>query len=553
MKFTRRFEEDLQDVGWESYYLQYKKLKQAILFISLIYTSDDIRNKPSVLKKIKSAITYSSFSVEKQLEVKQPTSLQSSSNIKNDIDKNSYLQKAVKIVNSFLTSDAELDIDISIDNGKSVFLEQLEKALVVEIKKIETFSTNVLNDVNTLKLETLTDLGKLLNTSNLAEHVHMEYIFRLTDEEKNILSNFAFLVIQVESICKFLFVNSAAIKRLVDKVSSLVDLNGEEAFLSRVMKHNERIENKLAEVTLLKVELEQVSGSLMCSSSCYYEYLQDHIKSLETYRFRTKLTRYETELQSTQTYQKMRRFARLLDLEANLRPHQFLATCVHLVFGTLFATYAITYVDKQNTVFDERGYFISASIDQQPAANIGSLGLNISLCLIGMIIFVKHRITNKQLRQRVWMSTHRVSYIVGISSVLAGMGVAAFQCRSFPKTHNIFAAFFFILGTIFVILETIIERKNKLATYRETLVRTCLALLVFVSVLTFLFCEIYLRLSTGVSIEQKHRIRVVGAVFELLGFSSLVLWFGTFYSTFTNYNFQLHVHRKSQQSHKLYL
>lgn len=427
-------------------------------------------------------------------------------------------------------------------------IEVFEIAIESEVERIDAFCKDLVQALLQLKQESGKNLSLLLEEPTIAMHVSLEYVFRLSTQEMEVLSGFANLYTEAAAVERFLLVNIQAVRRIVLKLTDFLE-SRKHTFLpaahvklsSASRKALGRLGRRLQSVQSMRQELSHADGEIMCSSSCYHEYVHDHIRQLETLRFRRKLARFEAGTK----HPRLTKATKFLDLESQLRPTQFLSTSVWMVFSTLFLTYLMTYVDKNNTVFSEKGYFISSSIDQAPAANVGTLGLNLSLCLIGIVIFVKHKIVKKQLRGRVWMRTHRLSCGLGIAGVFFGMGVAAFQHQDLPFWHNLCAACFFLFSLFHILMETFVDHWHDLSTIRLGKARTRLAGLTVLGVLGFLIPMAYI-ISMGPLLGDEFRTRTkfFAAVCELLAFGCLVGWFATYYSTFQEYSFQLHVHRR---------
>ena len=119
-----------------------------------------------------------------------------------------------------------------------------------------------------------------------------------------------------------------------------------------------------------------------------------------------------------------------------------LAVTVLLPVVTFLSAYRITDRVSQGAQWEEKGYFLSAMIDLQPAANIGSLGLTLSLGSFLVVAFVRHKIVKKQLGAQRCVLLHRASITLAFIAAIGGDGVAAYQHSASRTVHNIFAATF---------------------------------------------------------------------------------------------------------------
>jgi len=299
---------------------------------------------------------------------------------------------------------------------------------------------------------------------------------------------------------------------------------------------------KLAWETMLKLEqeLSALDVQIMVECSTFYDYVVDTKTQLQMERRREQLVKVE-ERQEILT-----RLTQHIDLDNHTIPANFLVIGVVLPLVTLAATYYISmgiYVDeaKSDTVFDEKGWFISASIDRAPAANIGTLGLTTTLSFLAVIIFLKHKIVKKQLRGRVFMRTHRVATLLGMMSIFCGNGVAAFQHQWHAAAHNSFATGFFFLGMIHVVLETVLDYTLQLSTSFTRKLRAIIALVLILCVTMFLGLMGYVLVYP---VEDEYVLMLfknVAAAFEVGAFICFVIWFGSYYMLLKSSQFELHV------------
>jgi len=278
----------------------------------------------------------------------------------------------------------------------------------------------------------------------------------------------------------------------------------------------------------------------MVTSSEYHDFVQDHLTQLQLQRHQEKLARCEARSKM------LTRLTRHIDMENQMRPATFLLVGVILPLVTLAITYYISfniYVDEeqQRTVFDEKGFFISTSIDRAPASNIGTLGLTTTLTMLSIIIFVKHKLVKKQLRGRNWMRTHRIATAFGLLSTFCGNGVAAFQHEANATAHNTFAGLFFLFGMIHVVMETLIDYKFSLSMPVTRKLRLLTSALLIFCVAGFLLPMSYVISHRSLDREVARRWKQVAATFEVGAFVLFCLWFASYYAVLRASQFKLHV------------
>mmetsp|Transcript_11398 Transcript_11398/g.13064 ORF Transcript_11398/g.13064 Transcript_11398/m.13064 type:complete len:659 (+) Transcript_11398:416-2392(+) len=626
MKFCNRFEDDLQEVGWEDHYFRYRELKEIIKVLTI--NSGTGREKitrnehkllsqtsvQSLLEALSSkgdsdnevgSVTlfedgYSSESFPEELELSRgkrrgPTSSKASPErpltecerafLDFHVDKDgSYFNVLSKFAASRLKESESKAEESSTTENKTTEGRNKEEVLaessemteenatvdsLVNLKinyltLVDFLSCAIRYDVLRVKrfvdtmVERLTlsldcDLSKAIGNlleSSKAKMRGMEYTLRLGNQDMKTLTALGHWMDTINALERFIIVNIQAIRKIVKKfhkhsTSLLKESNNSSSRMAKLDSGIDVLIQCLVPVHTLKSKSFDLDTRIMCSSSCYHDYLQDHLKQLDTTRTRAKLVRHERQKKFST------RLTKLIDMETQIMPSFLLLLGVVLVIFTLICTYYMSmsiYVDGDGltTVFDEKGYFISASIDRAPAANIGTLGLNLSLTFIGIAIFVKHKVVKKQLRGRVWMRTHRIACAFGMFAIFCGKGVAACQHEDLPVAHNVFAALFFTFSMLHVILETLLDYEHKLSSRYLTKLRVFIATAVSVSVVLFITPMAYLiGICGGDLCPQRNEIRFFAAVFEIAGFCCLILWFATYYPLFRALQFQLHVHRKS--------
>ena len=142
-----------------------------------------------------------------------------------------------------------------------------------------------------------------------------------------------------------------------------------------------------------------------------------------------------------------------LDLPASIL---LLAVAVLLPVLTFVAAFRISSRVSEGAIFRQKGYFLSAAIDIQPASNFGALGIYISLNSFLGVAFVRHKIVGLVLGEKRGR-LHRFSLACAFVCWFGGVGVAAYQHHASRAMHNTFAALFILGALIHFSAEATIE------------------------------------------------------------------------------------------------
>ena len=118
-----------------------------------------------------------------------------------------------------------------------------------------------------------------------------------------------------------------------------------------------------------------------------------------------------------------------------------LAVSVVLPLLTFVAAFRISARVTGGAIFRQKGYFLSAAIDIQPASNFGALGIYISLNSFLGVAFVRHKIVGLVLGEKRGR-LHGLSLACALVCWFGGVGVAAYQHHASRAMHNAFAALF---------------------------------------------------------------------------------------------------------------
>ena len=191
------------------------------------------------------------------------------------------------------------------------------------------------------------------------------------------------------------------------------------------------------------------------------------------------------------------------------------------------------------SLFEARGFFLSASIDKPPAANIGTLGLSISLTIIAGVMYLKHKMVSKQLRG-LWTFSHRVSLFFGMLSYVGGMGVGAYQYHLDKNLHLAYAGVFFISALIHMAFEVILMTVLELEDPQTLRVRQAIAAICTLLCPAMIGCLLTSR--TFPKFSANHLMfRSASATCEIFLFISFLLYFASYYPMFRRAHVSLSV------------
>eukprot|EP00924_Labyrinthula_sp_SR-Ha-C_P008151 snap_masked-scaffold_11-processed-gene-4.34-mRNA-1 protein AED:1.00 eAED:1.00 QI:0/-1/0/0/-1/1/1/0/535 len=513
MGFGRRLVDDLQEVGWENGYISYVLLKNIMYSLKYELKDASVEEKHAFVQRHTSLCSFTS-SLPSNLE---------------------------ELIMKLFRDD--------FNKTKQWFNDQ--------VKMLSEQSERVLNKANSL----------------FEDSVYLKYEANsdLEENQMRFLSDMARCIDECKALKKFQYINNYAASRLATKVKREFEVDKEFEFLPI---NGDKIK-------ILHDQLKDAKHNFIFCSSSLHDYLNDCEQSLRTERIQAKLFRnemYHVERTSHKRLRKLKRMTRLTFLDSDIQKTPFTAANLVLsgafsIVSTLFASYCLTF-QKQKAVFEEKGYFISASIDRAPGANIGTLGLNISLMLVAGAVSARHKIVKKHLKGMAWMVMNRFALVCGLSSVFAGMGVAAFRHEDNENAHNMFAFLFFTSSLTYIGSEAFLAGMNNLKRSKAEIYATkIIVTLLVASTLGFLipqfyligYCREYVELLKNASPYQTldadalsnctaldglskycvHRkeIKLFSAVNEIIAFVCITSWYAMYYLTFTKYKFHLHVHR----------
>mmetsp|Transcript_15155 Transcript_15155/g.26703 ORF Transcript_15155/g.26703 Transcript_15155/m.26703 type:complete len:560 (-) Transcript_15155:3170-4849(-) len=524
MKFGRRLEEDLQEVGWEEHYVRYRRLKKLIKILGVAdeETFDEDYVGSGALERFMNG--GEEWEAARSLRCFQCKRCRVFAlMIRVDIlSVKSFLRETLAVLKATFVGSVQPALDELLNVYKSDDGREEEPTLYPdcpEIKPLAAFAVWV---------DTLQALRKYVAVNNEAlKKIMKKY-------KKQVFS-------QTTTPCG----PKCASKKFFEENRSrnLYMVNDNRGVLLPIDVFGDMTNCLDTDIELLN-ELEFMGFSLdtklMIDCSVFHDFVADHLIQLTHQRVHDKHARVEANKIA------ITRWSRVIDLENQIVPSAFLAVGVTLPLFTLACTYYISAqidIGGKGNIFEQQGYFISSSIDRAPASNVGTLGLTTTLMLLSNIVFVKHKLVKKSLRARKWMRTHRIATLVGMLSTFCGNGVAAFQYQFQPAAHNTFAACFFVFGMIHVVLETWLDVYHELSAPTTRRFRLFIAILLILCVLAFLGPMTYVLIyEDSLTPGYVRWLKDVAACFEVIAFACLVAWFSTYYSTLKSSKFALHVH-----------
>mmetsp|Transcript_33160 Transcript_33160/g.74936 ORF Transcript_33160/g.74936 Transcript_33160/m.74936 type:complete len:276 (-) Transcript_33160:68-895(-) len=162
-----------------------------------------------------------------------------------------------------------------------------------------------------------------------------------------------------------------------------------------------------------------------------------------------------------------------------------LAVAVLLPLFTFVAAFRISSRVSEGAIFAQKGYFLSAAIDIQPASNFGALGITTSLTAFLGVAFVRHKIVGLALGGRR-LALHRFSLAMAFVGSFGGNGVAAYQHHASRAMHNTFAAAFVLGALAHFGCETAIEWLERLGSRVSRAFRASLCAIATCGTATFI-------------------------------------------------------------------
>ena len=162
-----------------------------------------------------------------------------------------------------------------------------------------------------------------------------------------------------------------------------------------------------------------------------------------------------------------------------------LAVSVVLPLLTFVAAFRISARVTGGAIFRQKGYFLSAAIDIQPASNFGALGIYISLNSFLGVAFVRHKIVGLVLGEKRGR-LHGLSLACALVCWFGGVGVAAYQHHASRAMHNAFAALFVLGALLHFCAEATIEWLEHLGSRTSRYFRAWLCGVAAVGCATFI-------------------------------------------------------------------
>ena len=359
-----------------------------------------------------------------------------------------------------------------------------------------------------------------------------------------LLERLATAITSTKKLRKFVVVNKEALRKIVKKYKRWHS-GGTELIGVRLQCAGQ---DQAARLARAWDSVRKLNDELFLSCSSYYEYLQDtrHLQKKHTQRLKRR-----TDSDAILRKSRLARMIgvdsyRRINVESTFEPAVLLA----LVLIVPLVTFATTYFISSNMLDDDsnpdslplfaaRGYFLSASIDKPPASNIGTLGLSISLTIIAVVMFLKHKMVSSQLRG-LWTFSHRVSLTFGMLSYVGGMGVAAYQYNLDKNLHLAFAGIFFVSALIHMLFEVILMTVLKIEDPRTLRVRQVIVFMCIILCPLMIVCLLWSHRFERFS-SSHLLLRNTSAGSEITMFILLLVYFGSYYAMFRRAHVSLRV------------
>lgn len=176
-----------------------------------------------------------------------------------------------------------------------------------------------------------------------------------------------------------------------------------------------------------------------------------------------------------------------LDLPASVL---LLSVAVGLPIVTFAKAYYVSDRVTAGDIWRRKGYFLSAAIDVEPAANFGAFGLTLSIAAFMGVAVVRHHVVAERCRAagvaQALGRLHTASLTAAIAAAVGGHGVAAFQHHADRHVHNAFAACFVLCALLHFFLESLLERRAQLSSRLARTARLSLVLAAAAGCATFI-------------------------------------------------------------------
>jgi len=196
-----------------------------------------------------------------------------------------------------------------------------------------------------------------------------------------------------------------------------------------------------------------------------------------------------------------------------------------LPLSTIICTYSITLTE--NRYPDKILPYISATFDYPIASCIGTFGLTVTSTLIVMLVLIRAVFAQRWIGHKSGLhhSHHKALYtlnvigtIVGLIFTLCIFGIASFQYHVKPMLHNGFAAILFLSGTIYTLLQTVLDFKMRTKGTKVRILRYVCSALGLMAYAPFII----------LSVTHTPLAQAFGAGIEILMTSLFFLFFTTF-------------------------
>ncbi|EDQ88296.1 uncharacterized protein MONBRDRAFT_26547 [Monosiga brevicollis MX1] len=288
-------------------------------------------------------------------------------------------------------------------------------------------------------------------------------------------------------------------------------------------------------ITQCRQAMRKVEHYVLARSLSFYGYVQElrlqHWSARFDYDYQQSTLRAFEESNAP-----LQQVARWFNFKETVQPSVILLLNILIPIITVAIVYPVSASviinDKNQTIFDTQGYFISSAITIPPASHIGTLGLSISCMCILINALVRFRLRQRQLLGRgSFMSG--MAFTVCCISTLAGLGVASFQLHLSVVPHDIFALIFFAMGVLYLALECYMDWIYELETRRMRVFRLSLVATATLCV-TIMFIFMFLGQPSPEFPGYNMDLLLISAIAEIIGFGAFLVYFTTFFPSFAH-------------------
>mmetsp|Transcript_20341 Transcript_20341/g.24694 ORF Transcript_20341/g.24694 Transcript_20341/m.24694 type:complete len:249 (-) Transcript_20341:387-1133(-) len=187
-------------------------------------------------------------------------------------------------------------------------------------------------------------------------------------------------------------------------------------------------------------------------------------------------------------------------------------------------------------------YFLSSSIDQYPASNVGSLLISPASFCIPFIAYIRYVVVQSK---NANLRSNKYAVWIAIISAIGGHGVASFQASADLSVHLSFAGFFFGGSWFYLLITVYIDRKvPEAANKKAILLRQVVVALSAISLAAMCGTWYFkVRPLEWPYSEKENGYLVVVAYMEIALFFTIMSVYLTFVLDFSKFHLHVTVHR----------